>query len=137
MTAGSTVLAIPRTPKSLNQLGARGNPRLFHREKKSWEEELALTMIAEGLPGWPKGPQLHRVDARAVLRFRSNRRRDEGNFRVLLEKALGDALRGHIGAWREGKWIPDDTPDHYSFKALEISPDLGPARTLITLEWKR
>lgn len=134
---GRVAIAIPRTPKSFNAAGAR-DPRGFHKEKVGWEYEMALLLRdpENGLPGWPTGPQLQKVTASAQLRFASNRKRDEGNFRVLLEKALGDALQGGRH-WPEGKWIPDDTFAHYSFRHIEFSPDLGPSRTLLTLEWTR
>lgn len=132
---GTIVLAIPRTPRSFNAVGARGGYRAFHKEKRAWEDELALTLMVEGLP---QVPQLSHVTASAVLRFKSNRTRDEGNFRVLLEKALGDALRGHPPtAWPQGRWLPDDDPAHYTFRGVTFSPDLGPARTLLTLEWRQ
>lgn len=134
---GTTALDIPRTPKSFNAAGAR-DPRGFHKAKTEWEFELALLMRDpdKGLPGWPTGPQLQTVTASAVLTFAHKRKRDEGNFRVLLEKALGDALQGGKH-WPDGKWIPDDTSEHYSFRGVVISPDLGAAQTLLTLEWTR
>lgn len=131
---GSLVLAIPRTPRSFNALGARGSNQAFHREKGAWEQEIAMAIMAEG---FPQRPQLSHARASAVLRFPVARTRDEGNFRVLLEKALGDALRGHPPkAWPDGRWLPDDSPDHYSFTNVAFNPDLGPARTLITIEWR-
>lgn len=60
----------------------------------------------------PRG--LESVTATAELRFKQRRRRDEGNFRVILEKALGDALV-------EGGWLADDTADHFRFGLLELS----------------
>lgn len=69
----------------------------------------------------------YRVRASAVLRFPKRRRRDEGNFRAPLEKALGDALQ-HRGI------IADDTPDHFTFGELTFDPEPGPSRTTITME---
>ena len=49
-----------------------------------------------------------------MLRFPARRRRDSGNYRVMLEKALGDALV-------EGGWLPDDTPEHYEFGGVTFT----------------
>ncbi len=72
----------------------------------------------------PRG--LHHVTANALLRFPTRRRRDEGNFRWLLEKALGDALQN-------GGWLPDDTPEFYLFGRCQFDPEPGPARTIVTI----
>lgn len=76
----------------------------------------------------PRG--LATVHASASLRFAVRRRRDEGNYRTPLEKALGDALVN-------GGWLPDDTPEHFRFGGVLIEPDTGPARTIVTIEWER
>lgn len=131
---GRIVLAMPRTPRSVNALGFRGSSRELQREKRAWEDEIAMSLMAEGFQ--PR-PQFDHISASVVLRFPTNRRRDTGNFRVLLEKAIGDALRGPEAAWKEGRWIPDDTPEHYEFKALTFAEDVGHPRTLITLAWRR
>lgn len=108
------------TPPSLNQVGARGNPRHFHRVKRQWQKWLELTLMGSSLP---RGCE--HVSARAVLTFPTSRGRDEGNYRALLEKALGDALQA-------GRWIENDTPEHYTFPSLTFAQ--GPAATTITLE---
>lgn len=131
---GRTVLAFPRTPVSANRLGFRGDARVLHRAKKDWQEEITMALMLEQLP---QRPQLQMVEASAVLRFPGQRRRDEGNFKLVLEKALGDALRGPEDAWPEGRWIADDTPDHFAFGSLTFAEGHGPSRTLITLEWRR
>jgi hypothetical protein len=118
------VLDLPSTPPSLNQSG-RANHFAQARLKKNLERDLGVLLMASGLP---RG--LQRVEATAVLRFPVKRRRDEGNHRWMLEKALGDTLTA-------GGWLTDDTPDRYSFGALEFDADLGPARTLVTLTTPR
>lgn len=84
-----------------------------------------------------------RVHATAVLAFPTNRRRDEGNFRAELEKALGDTLAPPPpkglpagAAVFERRWLSDDTPEHFTFGALtfEHRPN-APATAHITLEW--
>lgn len=71
--------------------------------------ELELLLLTTELPR-----RLMSVEATAVLFFPVARRRDEGNYRWLLEKALGDALVN-------GGWLPDDTPDRYRFSRVEFS----------------
>jgi hypothetical protein len=56
----------------------------------------------------------------AHLRFPTKRKRDEGNFRIILEKAMGDALVN-------GGWLPDDNPEHYVFQHVTIEVDPGRA----------
>ncbi len=105
------------TPPSLNRVA--GNRWGWAKNKRRWQNDIALLLMAERLP---RG--LRRVEASAVLSFKQRRRRDEGNFRALLEKALGDAMV-------EGGWLPDDTPDHYRFGAVTFA--LGSPRTAIDL----
>lgn len=73
----------------------------------------------------PKGAE--RVEATACLRFPVLRRRDEGNFRVVLEKALGDALQLH-GV------IADDTPDQFRFGKITFDEEKGTPLTIVELE---
>lgn len=103
------------TPPSLNVVA--GRRWQWTKAKRRWQTDLGVLLMAEQLP---RG--LHRVEASAVLTFPTRRRRDEGNFRALLEKALGDALV-------EGGWLDDDTPDHFSFGAVTFA--LGAARTTV------
>jgi hypothetical protein len=70
----------------------------------------------------PRG--LVHVDARAELWFPTRRKRDEGNYRVLLEKCLGDSLVN-------GEWLIDDTSDFYRFGAVGFN--YGPAKTKLIL----
>jgi hypothetical protein len=106
------------TPPSLNAIAGRSNRWAFSIAKRRWQADLATLLMARG---FPRG--LARVEASAVLTFTTRRRRDEGNFRVLLEKALGDALV-------EGGWLADDTPTEYRFGAVDF--ELGDrARTRI------
>lgn len=115
-------LRIPGVPKSLNAVGSRGSRFAFHREKKTWE---GMCMIALNESKVPRG--LARVDATAVLHPPTSHKRDEGNFRTILEKALGDALQlgGHLA---------DDSSDFFSFGRLSFAEKRKPAETIITLE---
>jgi len=115
-------LQLGGTPRSLNAVGSRGSWRAFHKEKKRWQDDLYYSLIAARVP-----LNCKRIDARATLHFATNRRRDEGNYRSLLEKALGDALQ-------MGGWIEDDTPEFFSFKELTFGDLAKPAATIVTLE---
>jgi hypothetical protein len=70
------------------------------------------------------------VSAKATIRFKQHRRRDEGNFRVILEKALGDALV-------EGGWLSDDTPDLYRFGVVELFAPVDRPETIVVLDYER
>lgn len=115
-------LTLHETPPSLNRFtgGSRGP---YHRAKKQWQTQLGTALMVAQVP---RG--LKEVKATAEVRFKTVRRRDEGNLRFLLEKALGDILV-------EGGWLPDDTADFYTFARLRmIAPHLEGPLTIVTLE---
>lgn len=115
-----TRIEFPSTPPSLNKVGARADWRTFRRHKKSWERDVWLLLRAErGLV-----PMTPPVFVRGTLRFPTKRRRDEGNYRALLEKAVGDALT-------LGGYIPDDDSGNYRFIALDFEARNGPNRTVL------
>lgn len=118
-----TTLELPLVPKSYNS--TRYAPWYVSRAAN---EELKQTI---GFALMEMGGERGRasVKASALLIFPTRRRRDEGNFRTPLEKALGDALV-------EGRWIEDDTPDRYSFGAVAFSNERGAAQTVLTLAWQ-
>jgi hypothetical protein len=113
-------LVFHETPKSLNRTAKSQWP--FIREKKKWEGNFQIRLMTEKVPRHLKG-----VVASAVLTFPSVRRRDEGNFRFMLEKALGDTLVG-------GGWLEDDTPENFRFERCLFEPERGDALTVVTLE---
>lgn len=115
------VLQLATTPASLNAVGSRGEVRAWHRAKTFLQTDLGKLLMVEQVP---RG--LRAVHARAELRFPLRRGRDEGNYRSILEKALGDALVA-------GGWLPDDTPDRYRFGELVFAPEVGEHQTLIEL----
>lgn len=64
------------------------------------------------------------------MRFPLQRGRDEGNFRWMLEKALGDALV-------TGRWLSDDTGGRFSTGAVTFETERGPKRTTLRITyWK-
>lgn len=129
MTQGKITIEIPRTPPSLNE-NAGGHAKgkaSFAKAKKDWQRELEQELMAAGA-NLPRGCAM--VEVTAALRFGTKRPRDEGNFRALLEKALGDALVN-------GRWLIDDTADRFRFPRLEIEEEKGKARTTLELTWTR
>ena len=114
-------LTLLSTPRSINALGTRGSWKARHYAKKGLESELQTHLMVAAVPR-----NIQRVVASAQLRFPTRRRRDEGNFREPLEKALGDALVS-------GGWLPDDTPEHFRFERLEFVSEPGSAYTRISL----
>lgn len=117
-----TILDWPDVPPSLNRNG-RSHPMVQYRIKRRLENDFGVLMMEAQLPR-----RLELVEARAKLRFPVRRKRDEGNFRWLLEKALGDALMA------TGR-LEDDTPDHYRFFAVQFDEEIGPKRTIIVLTY--
>lgn len=118
--ASSATLSIPGTPPSYNTL-VHAHWRKNQRAKQDWQQRCEIVLMEARVP---KGLTL--VTATALLHFKQYRRRDEGNFRVVLEKALGDALVN-------GGWLPDDTPDHYRFERLRFTESSTAPRTEVSL----
>jgi len=121
-TAHGAVLEIGGTPPSFN-VTAGAHWTKHRKAKRDWQDWLGLAMMAKAVPR-----KLLRVEATARVQFPAERRRDEGNFRVVLEKALGDVLV-------EGDWLPDDTPDRYTFGAVTIDAPMPVHQTLVTLTY--
>lgn len=125
------MIELAYTPPSINQVAvgraaSRGAGIASTRAKKQLQSDLESMLLVERLPR-----PLVFVEAAARLRFaRRNSRRDEGNFRTPLEKALGDALTN-------GGWLLDDTPDTYHFGRLTFDPEPGEPRTQLLLRFRR
>jgi hypothetical protein len=121
-------LELPVTPPSLNRLGAQGAPgqgpawKRYNDEKQKWG-----LVLASKIPRRRLAHPAARARCCGHLRFETNRSRDEGNFRYLLEKALGDALVRQC-------WIADDDWQRYTFERLHFDPSPGPPRTLVVVE---
>lgn len=113
-------LVVDDVPPSLNTVATK-HWRVFQREKKKWQDLLEDHLMVARVP---KG--LTRVHATAAMRFPMARRRDEGNFRWMLEKALGDALTN-------GRWLEDDTAAQFTTGAVSFEDERGPRRCTITL----
>lgn len=115
--AGKTRMVHVGSPPSLNAGGSGGNHFIYQAQKGGWEEVI-LERLAETT--LPRG--LARVHATGLICFDRRGRRDQGNFRVLIEKALGDALV-------RGGYLRDDDWDHYEFGDLRMTSEKGVAWT--------
>lgn len=113
-------------PPSMNQKssGYGANPHVAGRTKNTWEGVMMAMLLKAKIP---KNLAWVRVDM--TLRFPDKRRRDEGNFRMVVEKALGDVMQ-------RMNYIPDDTPDIYRFGAVTFEPDKGPRRMVLALTYE-
>jgi len=97
-----------------------------HGEKKRWQDVLERYLLMARLPR----PLPHFLTVDCLMVFPRLHRRDEGNFKSPLEKALGDALVN-------GQWLPDDTPRWWEFQGLRFSEERGPNTTILTLDYRR
>lgn len=119
-------------PPSLNVLGS-GDPMHFQAVKARWTAILAKALEASGLP---RG--LGRVLAEGEATFPDRARRDQGNYRVLLEKALGDTLvHGYQPEDGDdaiaGGWLEDDDWTRYEFGGLAYNYEPRVSRTRLML----
>jgi hypothetical protein len=109
-------LDLDGTPPSLNALMYR-NWRVHQRVKKQWQGLFGMALLASPLPK-VHTPEIPRaIYAKAEMWFPARRKRDEGNYRSIVEKCLGDALV-------DGNYLDDDTPDKFRFGGLEIHGEL-------------
>lgn len=120
---GSAVLSIPGTPPSYNTT-AHAHWSKVRRVKQQWQQFCAIALMEQAVP---RGLEV--VSATAELRFKQRRRRDEDNFKVVISKALGDALV-------EGRWLSDDTAGHYVFGAVQLVAPSPEPLTLVRLEYR-
>jgi Holliday junction resolvase RusA-like endonuclease len=124
---GQAVLTYDDTPPSINspKSGYKGHWSQGHDTKSRWEGIFAMLLLKEKVPR-----DVGRVTVRAELRFPTNQKRDPDNFRVVLSKALGDALQ-KVGV------LKDDSEEFYDLTSLRINPEgeKGPARTLVEITW--
>lgn len=116
-------IALPGTPPSFNKVGHSGNRWTWTNTKKQWEGYCVVALLSAPVP-----KKLSFVRANAWLFFKQERRRDEGNYRTLLEKCLGDALQ--LG------WLEDDDPEHFVFDRVRFRKATKPT-TIVRLEVTR
>jgi len=118
-------LELAYTPVSYNET-RYAHWAVARRHASQLRDDLVTLLRASHAPA--AGPD-QRITASAHLRFPTRRRRDTGNFRTPLEKALGDALQ-------IAGIIHDDTPDLYTLDRLRFATQPGPHQTIITLDYE-
>ncbi len=107
-------------PESFNVFASSGWS-VYQQAKKRWAAVLVPALTASGLP---KGLAAVMVEAEAT--FPDRAARDQGNYRVILEKALGDVLEA------EG-YIESDDWTRYSFGDLAYRYERGVSRTRLVI----
>jgi hypothetical protein len=119
----AATLEVPGVPPSLNAVGYRSHWSVGRKLKQEWEQMLGTALMVAQVP---RGLEV--VNATAEIHFKQKRRRDPGNFRVILEKALGDILQ-------QG-WLPDDTAEYFSFGVVRLAAPCEVAETLVHLDYR-
>jgi len=132
-SSGVLTLALPGvTPPSFNAVGYTGNRWALTRAVKMWKQRLEQELMVARLP-----LRCAHVHADARLVFPKPRTRDAENYRVVLSKALGDALTGDRRAWPEGHYLPDDDERYFTFGRVEFAHEPRERRTEIVLTYTR
>lgn len=110
-------------PQSFNRVGGTSSWRVWQTHKKAWEDRMVAAIVDAGIPAYTG------LFARttAVLEVPTRRRRDAGNFGVILEKALGDALQ-------RASVIPDDTPEWWSWTSVSFRNTPREKRTVVVVQ---
>lgn len=123
-------------PPSLSVMDTNGH-FVYSAYKAAWQQLLAEALERAGLP---RG--LQHVLAEGECTFPDQRRRDQGNHRFMVEKALGDALvEGSPKSVREkqpaaaiaGGWLEDDAWRFYEFGGLAARYEKGVSKTRLIL----
>lgn len=104
---GKSNLAHHGTPASLNVFASSRNEFVYLSAKRAWEERLTELMDVSGM----EKPFAGKVLVEGEMCFPDRGRRDQGNYRFIIEKALGDALT-------LGGWLEDDDWSRYEFGNL-------------------
>ncbi len=107
-------------PDSFNVMAGR-DPNVYRRIIENWAPVLTAALAVSGLP---KG--LAGVVVEGEVSFGDNTDRDQGNHRVMIEKALGDALV-------RGGWLESDTWTRYEFGGLQRREERKINRTRLML----
>jgi hypothetical protein len=114
------VLVLRNVPPSYNRT-RHAHWRVEQKAKRELQEEIAWSLMEAQVP-----KHLRLVTAWAKMTFGTRRARDEDNYRTPLAKALGDALV-------VGRYLPDDTPEHFTMGRVSFDAEPGPERTRIAL----
>ena len=114
-------------PTSFNAFGSGANQHAWQGQKKQWADILRGLLEESRLR---KG--VERVFVEGVVCFGDQTERDQGNFRIMIEKSLGDLLV-------EDGWLHGDDWSRYQFGNLALRYVPGENWTELTLTpaWER
>lgn len=108
------------TPKSLNVFGS-GAQMAYQGQKKAWANVFWDLLRVTDLP-----KPCDRIVVEGEMCFPDRIERDQGNYRFMVEKALGDVLQ-------QGGWLEKDSWDHYEFGNLTSTYERGVSWTRLIL----
>jgi hypothetical protein len=108
-------------PPSLNVGGSGQNHFTYQNTKKAWQAIMEKKLAETGLP---RG--LGRITVEGEMCFGDRADRDQGNFRYLVEKALGDMLE-------DQGYLENDAWARYEFGNLKYRYEKGVAYTKLML----
>lgn len=111
-------LDIPELPPSMNDIVGQGSRWRYTKSKKHWGELLADLL--------PRIDRVESIYATGQLTFGRRGNRDQGNYRFMLEKALGDALQ-EVGILEDDQW------NRYQFGDLTYAYEKDVQRTRLML----
>lgn len=114
-------LTVDRVPPSLNEALKKGGWRWYHQTKKTWGELLGAELRRANVP------TLTHLYAMGRITFPNRIVRDQGNYRFMVEKALGDAAQA-VGV------LVDDNWDLYEFGDLTYRYEKDVRRTEVILQ---
>jgi hypothetical protein len=123
---GTVVLSYDDIPPSANRTNPMGGAAAagnYAREKSRWEGVITMLFMAHHIPR-----NLERVEAEVEFRWPTNHRRDIGNFKGMLEKAMGDGLV-------KAGWLKDDDTDRFDVVKFTRAKENGPKRTQIMVKY--
>jgi hypothetical protein len=125
-------IELPRVPPSMNTNEIRSHWTGFQKAKKEWQDYFAVELMSLQARQHIRRGAYQRAIAGGFLRFSLRAsRRDTGNYKQLLEKALGDALTISEATPRDKRFIPDDDNVRFYFGGVEFEEERGPDRTRI------
>lgn len=120
MGAAEYMIEIDQTPPSMNDIIGQGSRWRYTSAKSKWGVLLISRINALSIP------PCTRVYVEGQVTFPTRTKHDQGNYRFLLEKALGDALQS-AGV------LADDDWDSYEFGGLSKAYEKGVRRTRLML----
>ncbi len=119
--AGKTAMDHWGAPPSLNAQGSSANRFIYQAQKQAWQEMWTRRLRESSLPA-----RVGSVYVEGQICFPDRAKRDQGNFRHLIEKSCGDAL---VSA----HYLEDDDWDHFEFGRLRREYQRGVSWTALTL----